>query len=111
MARYIRALGRTSNSPVQLISDNGITVYYNDDIEAKLLPYPGFKKFRSDWVTLGSVVISQPAIRSVQCTGGNCVLIWYSVAGLTYRVQSKSSLTDLMWIDVPGDVTKGEIIR
>lgn len=95
----------TSSSTVQLISDNGIALYYGDDIEAKFLPIPQFKKFRSDWVTLGPVVTSRPVIKSVQCAGGSCVLTWYSVAGLTYRVQSKSALTNAAWNNVAGDVT------
>lgn len=94
----------TSNTIVQLISDNGITVYYGDGIEAKQLSHPEFKKFRSDWVALGPVVTSQPAIRSITRNGADCVITWYSVAGLTYRVQSKAALSDVNWNDVPGDV-------
>ncbi len=95
----------TSNSSVQLISDNGIAIYYGDGVEAKFLPIPQHKKFRSDWVTLGPVVTSQPVFKGVQCAGGSCVLTWHSVSGLTYRVQSKSALTNAAWSNVPGDVT------
>jgi hypothetical protein len=95
----------TSSSRVQLISDNGIALYYADGIEAKFLPVPQFKKFRSDWVTLGPVVTPQPVFRSVQCSGSSCVLTWYSVAGQTYRVQFKSALTNVAWSNVAGDVT------
>ena len=95
----------TSGSTVQLISDNGIAVYYGDGVEAKFLPIPQFKKFRSDWVTLGPVVTPQPVFKGVQCAGGSCVLTWYSVAGLTYRVQSKPALTNAAWSNVAGDVT------
>lgn len=94
----------TSNSMVQLISDSGITVFYTDSIQAKHLPIREFKKFRSDWVPLGAVVASQPNIKSIVRSGGNCVLTWYSVAGVSYRVQSKSALTDLIWNNVTGDV-------
>lgn len=38
---------------VQLVSDNGDDVYYNDGIIAKELPNDQFKKFRSDIVTVG----------------------------------------------------------
>ncbi len=93
-----------SNSMVQLISDSGITLYYGDGIQAKHLPVREFKKFRSDWVPLGAVVASQPNIKSIERIGGNCVLTWYSVAGTTYRVQTKAALTDLVWNNVPGDV-------
>jgi hypothetical protein len=99
----------TSNSMVQLISDSGITVFYGDGIQAKHLPIREFKKFRSDWVPLGAVVPSQPNIKSIERTGGNCVLTWYSVAGTTYRVQSKSVLGDV-WNNVPGDVLATEAL-
>jgi hypothetical protein len=95
----------TSNSPVQLITDSGITVFYNDGIEAKQLGIREFRKFRADWVTLGPVVVSRPVIKSMHKSGGNYVLTWYSVAGTTYRAQSKSALSDMMWMDVAGDVT------
>ena len=104
------ALPWTSSSVVQLISDNGITVYYGDDVQAKQLPYPGFKKFRSDWVALGPVVTSQPAIKSLIRTGTDCVITWYSVAGLTYRVQFKTALSDANWSDVPGDVMASDAL-
>ena len=95
----------TSNSVVQLISDSGITVFYNDAVEAKHLPVPEFKKFRSDWVAFGPTITPAPVIKYVVRSGNNCVLTWYSVAGLTYRVQSKSAFSDPTWIDVAGDVT------
>ena len=100
----------TSNSVVQLISDNGITVFYNDDIEAKFLPVKEFKKFRSDWVTLGSAVTSRPVIKSIERSGDTCVVTWYSVAGITYRLQSKSALGDSTWSDVTGDVTASDAL-
>jgi hypothetical protein len=95
----------TSNSVVQLISDNGITVYYDDAIEAKQLTTPEFKKFRADWITLGPVVKPSPIIKSFGLTGPNCALQWYSMSGTNYRVQWKAALPDALWNDVPGDVT------
>jgi len=95
----------TSTSMVQLISDNGITIFYNDDVQAKFLPLREHKKSRSDWIALGSVVTPRPAIKTAERVGNSCTVTWYSVAGITYRVQSKSSLSDLAWIDVAGDVT------
>jgi hypothetical protein len=95
----------TSNSTVQLVSDNGIALYYGDGVEAKFLPVRQFKKFRSDWVTLGPVVTSQPVFKNAQRIGGSCVLTWHSVSGLTYRVQSKLALTNAAWSNVAGDVT------
>ncbi|HTD68455.1 MAG TPA: hypothetical protein VK846_18175, partial [Candidatus Limnocylindria bacterium] len=95
----------TSNTAVQVISDNGITVFYNDAVEAKHLPTRQFKKFRSDWVTLGPIVTPQPVIKCVQRLGETCLLTWYSVAGQNYRVQWKSALSETAWNDVPGDVS------
>ena len=40
-------------SQIQLLVDNGDTVWYNDGIIAKDLAEPAFQKFRSDLVTLG----------------------------------------------------------
>jgi hypothetical protein len=100
----------TSNTMVQLLSDNGITVYYNDGVQAKLLEIPEFKKFRTDWVTLGLVVTPRPVIKSIQHADGNCVLTWYSVAGVTYRVQSKLTVDDASWVDVPGDVVASDAL-
>ena len=94
----------TSSSIVQLVSDNGITLYYNDSVEAKFLPIKEHKKFRSDWITLGDAVTPQPAIKSIARTGSTCLVTWYSVAGITYRVQSKAALSDPAWTNLSGDV-------
>lgn len=37
-------------------------------------------------------------------------LSWYSVEGLTYRVQSKTNWNETVWTDVPGDVTATDAI-
>jgi hypothetical protein len=95
----------TSNSSVQIISDNGITVLYDDLIEAKQLTTPEFKKFRSDWVTLGQVVTPRPVIKSFERLGNSCAVQWYSLSGTTYRLQWKAALPDALWNDVTGDVT------
>jgi hypothetical protein len=94
-----------ANTQVQLISDDGTTDFYNDGTEAKHLPYSNFKKFRSDWVALGDVVVSAPACHTFAITNGTATISWCAVAGLTYRVQAKANLEDLTWADVPGDIT------
>jgi hypothetical protein len=43
----------TENSTVQLLSDNGRSVWYNNGVDAKALPDP-VTKFRGDTVTLGA---------------------------------------------------------
>ena len=45
----------TYSSTVQLLSDSGRAVWYNDGVEAKALPDP-FTKFRSDRVAVGRKV-------------------------------------------------------
>ena len=45
-------------------------------------------------------VISDPLIAN-----GNITITWSSIAGLTYRVQSATSLKSPVWTDEPGDVT------
>jgi hypothetical protein len=96
----------TSNSLVQLMSDNGVELYYNDDIQAKHLPIREFKKFRTDWIRLGHVVTPQPFIRAaVKIEDAAMSITWHSFAGITYRVQSKGALSDSEWIDLAGDVT------
>lgn len=44
----------TASTKVQLLSDNGTTVWYGDGTAAKDLTQPALKKSRSDWVTLGA---------------------------------------------------------
>ncbi|MBW4627968.1 MAG: DUF3616 domain-containing protein [Brasilonema octagenarum HA4186-MV1] len=46
----------TSTSQLQLLTDNGDTVFYNNGTAAKDLGQNNFKKFRSDTVTLGDTV-------------------------------------------------------
>jgi len=100
----------TAASQVQLISDNGTTIFYGDGIEAKHLAIPSFKKFRSDWVSFGAVTVSQPLIRSITLSGHNLIVSWCTVPGRTYRVQYKAQLKDPAWIDLTGDVLATEAI-
>jgi hypothetical protein len=89
---------------VQLISDNGISVYYNDGIQAKALTEPNFKKFRADWVTLGEIVPVRPAFTSLTLANGMLTLTWCSVAATTYRLQYTFNLNQPEWINVSGEV-------
>lgn len=43
----------TAASSVQIVSDLGDSVFYGDGVIAKDLPQDNWKKFRSDWITLG----------------------------------------------------------
>jgi hypothetical protein len=49
-------------------------------------------------------------IKSIERSGDTCVVTWYSVAGITYRLQSKSALGDSTWSDVTGDVTASDAL-
>ncbi len=94
----------TQETQLELISDNGAMILYNDGIQNKHLLVPAFKKFRSDWVNLGTVEIPAPIITSVCTTGTGVNLTWRALKGITYRVQSASDLKLSDWTDVPGDV-------
>ena len=87
---------------IQIISDNGRRIWYNDDIQGKFLPEVNFKKFRSDRVTLGEAVKSAPFIISNVVSEAGVTLTWRSRVNDTYRVQYKSAL-HMTWFDVPGD--------
>jgi hypothetical protein len=94
----------TANTVIQLLSDNGTTRYYGDDVEAKHLPVPNFKKSRSDFVTLGEVVKPAPIILSSQFGPFGATITWRSLKGETYRLQYSYTLELDSWFDVPGDV-------
>ncbi|MEH1825185.1 MAG: lamin tail domain-containing protein [Nostoc sp.] len=55
----------TNTSQIQFVSDDGNSVLYNDGTAAKDLSQNNFKKFRTDNVTLGSVVLT-PRIHDIQ---------------------------------------------
>ncbi len=54
--------------------------------------------------TFTVIVDPRPIISSIQITGGQVTIFWSAIAGQTYRVQTKKSLTD-DWNDLPSDVT------
>lgn len=51
-----------------------------------------------------SSVLIPPTIESIRVTNGVATLTWPAISNQTYRVQSKSSLTNANWTDLPGDV-------
>ncbi|MBH8565202.1 DUF11 domain-containing protein, partial [Nostoc sp. CENA67] len=55
----------TDTSQIQFVSDDGNTVLYNDGTAAKDLSQNNFKKFRTDSITLGAVVLT-PRIHDIQ---------------------------------------------
>lgn len=55
----------TDTSQIQFVSDDGNSVLYNDGTAAKDLSQNNFKKFRSDSITLGAVVLT-PRIHDIQ---------------------------------------------
>lgn len=94
----------TAATQFQIISDNGTSVYYGDDLAAKSLPVVNFRKFRSDRVALGEVVPPAPIITAVTNSSTSLTVIWRALAGETYRVQCKTNLAQANWLDVAGDV-------
>jgi hypothetical protein len=95
----------TTNSQVQLVNDNGLSVYYGDGVQAKSLRVANFKKCRSDVVTLGAVVKPSPIITSTIWNGTTLAIRWRALRGETYRAQFNTDLNQADWTDVAGDVT------
>jgi VCBS repeat-containing protein len=55
-------------------------------------------------VVLGTAAIPQPKILSLIQTNGVATITWSAVAGRSYRLQYKASLTDASWTDLLPDV-------
>jgi hypothetical protein len=100
----------TAASLVQIVCDDGTKDFYNDGTEAKHLPYPAFKKFRSGWVSLGDVAVPEPCLRAVRVSGPSVILSWCSAAGRAYRVLAKGNLGDPAWNNVDGDVLAADAV-
>jgi hypothetical protein len=97
----------TDSTSVQLLSDIGSAVIYNDGVANKHAAYPAFKKSRSDWVTLGPIVKPAPIILSTRRNASTLTLTWRALKGEVYAVQSAIDLAAAAWSDLPGDVTAG----
>ncbi len=101
----VPALPWTTNTQVQLISDNGTLVLYNDGIQNKHLLVDAFKKFRSDWVPLGLPVKPVPIITSVSLGYDSLSITWRALKGESYRLQSTTDLSAPGWNDASGPIT------
>ena len=99
----------TATTEIQLLSDNGIRVWYGDGVITKLLPETNFKKCRLDWVSLGSIEIPEPVILDIVLTPDGSTVSWRGLTGVTYRLQWCDRLENMDWRDVPGDVTAAEV--
>jgi hypothetical protein len=55
-------------------------------------------------VALGTAAIPQPIIISLIQTNGVATITWSAVAGRSYRLQYRASLTDASWTDLLPDV-------
>jgi hypothetical protein len=93
-----------ADTSIQLISDNGTLVPYDDGIQNKHLLIPEFKRFRSDWVTLGTVVKPIPIITSTAVSNAHINVTWRALERETYRVQFKQALTNPDWTDVTSEM-------
>lgn len=94
----------TPQSQIQLVSDSGRRDWYNDGTIAKSLKELNFKKFRTDWVTLGAINKPLPVMISALRGPNGVTVSWRSLAGERYRLQFKNALSDSSWTDIAGDV-------
>ncbi len=94
----------TPETQIQLISDNGTTIPYDDGIQNKKLSVTAFRKFRSDWVPMGRIVKPVPIIVESAMTSTNLTITWRALKGETYRVQFTSAMNDAPWIDASPDI-------
>ena len=98
----------TPTNQFQIISDSGTNVYYADGIQAKHMEEQGkpaaFKKFRVDTITLGDTTNAVPLVRYIATVEEGLKVNWFTIEGITYRLQKKTALSD-EWADVPGQLT------
>lgn len=85
------------NTMIQVVSDNGRAVYYNDSIVAKRLPIPAFKKFRADWVALGPPSIGVPILRNLNIVGNDLTFTWCAPIGSSVRLEYASAVDASIW--------------
>jgi hypothetical protein len=95
----------TTNTQFQLLSDNGTSIYYGDDKEAKHLRVREFKKFRVDTLRLGAIASAALLLRAVRLNADAVRLTWVAEPGARYRVQCKASLGQSEWTELGGEVT------
>jgi predicted extracellular nuclease len=73
----------TSTSQLQLLVDNGSTIFYNDGLDAKSVP-ANFQKSRSEIVSLGNPITK---IHDIQGSGATAALLGsQSIEGIVTRV-------------------------
>lgn len=70
-----------ANAIIQVLSDNGDTIWYGDGIISKDLPNAPHKKFRSDKVKLGYIVGAIPFLTVVTATKTTVILSWSDLDG------------------------------
>ncbi|MDX1952660.1 MAG: DUF6531 domain-containing protein, partial [Verrucomicrobiota bacterium] len=95
----------TSSSQIQILSDNGNAKWYSpaDNTSSKDLLVPNWKKFRSDWITIGTVVPPRPYLaKNAQARAGRFT------RGSGTDTQYHSYVTAVDLVDgVPFDATGG----
>jgi hypothetical protein len=94
----------TPDRTVQIISDNGQSIFYGDGVRAKMLPVPGFKKCRSDVVRLGEPVPPLPVITAVERSETGLRVTWRVPPGADSLLQQAAQPTG-PWSDAPGEAT------
>jgi hypothetical protein len=59
----------------------------------------------SDSKFFTATIIADPLIQSVVVSNSSVALTWSGIAGQSYRLQSKTNLTDTLWNDLSPDIT------
>ena len=54
--------------------------------------------------TFNVVVLPRPVIQSIELSNAFVTLVWNSISGETYRVESKLDVSDTNWSDILPDV-------
>jgi hypothetical protein len=97
---------------LQLLSDNGDDVYYNDGVIAKELPNEQFKKFRSDIINLAAVAPVSISGRLLASATSNKPAVLVSIALVNTRTGERiGTTTDGRGNFVFGNASDGETYR
>jgi len=71
-------------------------------INVRLADHEGIPS--SDSKSFAVAIFPRPWIQQIELSGTNLVLTWSAINGTSYRVQSKTNLEDLLWVDAVPDV-------
>lgn len=92
----------TQDTEVQLVSDTGQWVFYDDGLRAKDLPYAGWKKCRMDTVHLGEIVEPRPVFTAIEPTAEGWRLSWRAPPAAHITLETAPRLEADAWSALPG---------